>query len=84
MPSFVRTGLRHLPLVALTAHAMSGDRERFLQCGFDSYVAKPIIDERELQDTIAALLHQARGEAVEQWWQTPTYIFAPPELAGPF
>jgi hypothetical protein len=35
-------------------------------------------------DTIAALLQQARGEAVEQWWQTPTYIFAPPELAGPF
>ena len=35
-------------------------------------------------DTIAALLHQARGEAVEQWWQRPTYIFAPPELAGPF
>ena len=35
-------------------------------------------------DTIAALLEQARGEAVEQWWQQPTYIFAPPELAGPF
>ena len=35
-------------------------------------------------DTIAALLHQARGEAVDQWWQTPTYLFAPPELAGPF
>jgi hypothetical protein len=35
-------------------------------------------------DTIAALLHQARGEAVDQWWQKPTYIFAPPELAGPF
>lgn len=35
-------------------------------------------------DTLAALLNQARGEAVEQWWQTPTYIFAPPELAGPF
>jgi hypothetical protein len=35
-------------------------------------------------DTIAALLHQARGEAVHQWWQTPAYIFAPPELAGPF
>jgi hypothetical protein len=35
-------------------------------------------------DTIAALLNQARGEAVEQWWQTPTYLFAPPELAGPF
>jgi hypothetical protein len=35
-------------------------------------------------DTIAALLQQARGEAVDQWWQTPAYIFAPPELAGPF
>jgi hypothetical protein len=35
-------------------------------------------------DTIAALLHQTRGETVEQWWQKPTYIFAPPELAGPF
>jgi hypothetical protein len=35
-------------------------------------------------DTIAALFHQARGEAVEQWWQKPAYIFAPPELAGPF
>jgi len=35
-------------------------------------------------DTIAALFEQARGEAVEQWWQQPTYLFAPPELAGPF
>ncbi len=35
-------------------------------------------------ETIAALLNQARGEAVEQWWQKPTYLFAPPELAGPF
>ena len=35
-------------------------------------------------DTIAALFEQARGEAVEQWWQKPTYLFAPPELAGPF
>ena len=35
-------------------------------------------------DTIAALFEQARGEAVEQWWQPPTYLFAPPELAGPF
>ncbi|MEX2047051.1 MAG: hypothetical protein WEE03_07795 [Chloroflexota bacterium] len=35
-------------------------------------------------DTIAALLNQARGEAVDQWWQRPAYLFAPPELAGPF
>jgi hypothetical protein len=35
-------------------------------------------------DTIAALLNQSRGDQVEQWWQPPTMLFAPPELAGPF
>jgi len=35
-------------------------------------------------DTIAALLGQAGGAEVQQWWQSPTRLFAPPELAGPF
>ncbi len=35
-------------------------------------------------DTIGALFEQARGATVEQWWQSPTRLFAPPELAGPF
>ncbi len=35
-------------------------------------------------DTIAALLEQSRGELVAQWWQSPSRLFAPPELAGPF
>jgi hypothetical protein len=35
-------------------------------------------------DTIAALMRQARGDLVEMWWQRPTELFAPPELAGPF
>ena len=35
-------------------------------------------------DTIAALMRQARGELDDMWWQQPTLLFAPPELAGPF
>ena len=35
-------------------------------------------------DTIAALFEQVGGEAVAQWWQSPCFLFAPPELAGPF
>jgi CheY-like chemotaxis protein len=32
----------HLPIIALTALVIGGDRERFRQCGFDGYVPKPI------------------------------------------
>ena len=35
-------------------------------------------------DTIAALLRQAGGNLDAMWWQQPTQLFAPPELAGPF
>ncbi|MBT8136125.1 MAG: response regulator [Gammaproteobacteria bacterium] len=51
-----RHGLKSLPVVALTAHAMVGDRERFLAEGFDYYIAKPILDRAQVIEPIEQLL----------------------------
>ena len=57
----------HLPVIAMTAHALAGDKERCLAAGMDDYVSKPVSPE-------------ALNEALERWFGTPNREISP---AGP-
>jgi PAS domain S-box-containing protein len=53
----------HIPIIAMTAHAMVGDRQRCLEAGMDGYIAKPV-HAHELFETIETVLaHAEQGAA---------------------
>jgi response regulator RpfG family c-di-GMP phosphodiesterase len=84
---------RHIPIIALTAHAMVGDQEKAFGAGCDAYVTKPI----HTRDFLALVQHFADGKRlpsaagdadiarIEEAWdelgeeeETPTLILPPP------
>jgi PAS domain S-box-containing protein len=55
----------HVPIIAMTARAMEGDRDRCLEAGMDDYLAKPV-DSQQLRETLARYLPDP-GKHVLDW-----------------
>jgi two-component system, cell cycle response regulator len=72
--------LQKIPLLAVTALAMVGDKERVLKAGFDGYITKPITPETFVQEVEAFLPPHQQRTATKQW---PVETTAAPSVSPP-